>query len=399
MRFTSRNSSEKGTSRPFSEQWLTEPPDQAPPPERRGSSLPSWLPGEGVLAALAVLLLILVALPWRHSSDVERDPNQNIVPAAAAMAETPASDDARPTQIPTATGVAVAEAPSDSEPTQEAEPTDVPDPTATTASQPTPGPRPEGAIVPDSRIVSYYGFPGEPNMGILGEYLMADLLLLLQEQGAVYEAVDPSKPVQLAFEIIGSIAQPWATDDGDWLHYIGEDLLQQYVDFTAENNLLLIIDVQFGTNGIEEEIAWARKWLAYPHVHLAIDPEFAVEEGQVPGQVIGSITAEDVMYAQRELATISQDFGIPPKLLILHQFTRGSVTDRETITPVDGVQFIIEVDGFGPPADKRATFDYILQDSPTDLVGFKLWYKQDIPLMTEQEVVDLSPSPILVIYQ
>ena len=31
--------------------------------------------------------------------------------------------------------------------------------------------------------------------------------------------------------------------------------------------------------------------------------------------------------------------------------------------------------------------------------GFKLWYRQDEPLMTEAEVLALSPSPDLVIYQ
>ena len=38
--------------------------------------------------------------------------------------------------------------------------------------------------------------------------------------------------------------------------------------------------------------------------------------------------------------------------------------------------------------------------SPTiDYFGFKLWYRQDDPLMTEDEVLALAPSPDVVIYQ
>ena len=49
-------------------------------------------------------------------------------------------------------------------------------PSAPTAvPEPTPTELPElsldGAIFPDHRVLSYYGFPGNPYMGILGEYI------------------------------------------------------------------------------------------------------------------------------------------------------------------------------------------------------------------------------------
>ncbi|HYI24635.1 MAG TPA: hypothetical protein VD767_04425, partial [Thermomicrobiales bacterium] len=57
-----------------------------------------------------------------------------------------------------------------------------------------------GGLLPDNRILAFYGFPGNPEMGILGEYDMQRLLELLREQAAAYEEADPSRPVLIAFE-------------------------------------------------------------------------------------------------------------------------------------------------------------------------------------------------------
>ncbi len=79
------------------------------------------------------------------------------------------------------------------------------------------------------------------------------------------------------------------------------------------------------------EIEKVRDLLAFPHVHLAIDPEFAVAEGQIPGEYIGSVTAESITYAQQVLAEISATHGIPPKLLVVHQFREDMITNKEQL--------------------------------------------------------------------
>ena len=164
--------------------------------------------------------------------------------------------------------------------------------------------------------------------------------------------------------------------------------------------MLLILDVQFGHRTVQQEIAAMEPYLKYPHVQLALDPEFAVDDGEVPGTVIGSIDAADVLYAQQELARISAENGIPPKLLIVHQFTDSSITNRETIAQIPGVQFVLEVDGFGSPDEKRSTFALLTGGEVFDFHGFKLWYNgQDDPIMTPEEVLALDPQPDLIIYQ
>src|SRR5688500_4966149 len=65
----------------------------------------------------------------------------------------------------------------------------------------------DGALLPSNRILTYYGHPATAQMGILGAYGMEELHQLLLEQAAEYEAVDPERPVIVAFEIIASVAQ------------------------------------------------------------------------------------------------------------------------------------------------------------------------------------------------
>ncbi|MGH2547776.1 MAG: hypothetical protein ACRDHN_00175, partial [Thermomicrobiales bacterium] len=219
--------------------------------------------------------------------------------------------------------------------------------------EPTPTPEPavpgEGAIFPANRVLSYYGFPGNPNMGILGEYSKEDLLTRLQEQGAEYETADNSRPWKLAFEVIASVAQADAGADGLYIMPTDPDVIQEYIDFTAANDLLLILDIQFGLDTIENELGRLRDYLRYSHVYPAIDPEFMLNTGEQPGVDLGSIKAEEVTYAQQKVAEWAAEDGVPEKFLLVHQFNYYMIVDKENIGIVDGVQLVINADGWGPP--------------------------------------------------
>jgi hypothetical protein len=255
------------------------------------------------------------------------------------------------------------------------------------------------AILPRYRILSYYGHPFNENMGILGEHSKEELLRLLQEEQAAYEAADPSRPVMPAFELIASVAQNWPADDDTYLLHTDVETIQEYVDFTAENGILLILDIQIGHSTVRAEIDKIEQWLLYPHVQLAIDPEFAMDEGVVPGTSIGGIDAADITYAQERLAKLALDNDLPPKVLIVHQFYEGMIRNSETLAPIEGVQLLIEFDGFGDPANKTVGYNMFIRDRPIEFGGIKLFYRQDDPLMTPADVVALTPSPDLIIYQ
>jgi hypothetical protein len=256
-----------------------------------------------------------------------------------------------------------------------------------------------GGLLPDNRILAFYGFPGNPDMGILGEYDMGRLLELLREQAKEYEAADPSKPVLIAFEVIASVAQQWPQADGSYLLDTPSTVLNEYADFTRENGLLLILDAQIGYRTVKNDVMGLRPWLAQDHVHLAIDPEFAMGEGQIPGEHIGSVDATDVQWAQQWLVDLARDEGVSPKLLIVHQFKESMITNKDRIVPLRGVQLVIDADGFGDPELKKATYGYMNNQIRVEYAGLKLFYERDVPIMSADEVVNLDPSPLFVMYQ
>ncbi len=260
-------------------------------------------------------------------------------------------------------------------------------------------PTTSGGLLPGNRILSFYGFPGNEKMGVLGEYDMARLLELLREQAREYEEADPSKPVILAFEVVASVAQQLPQADGSYLLDAPSAMLNEYADFTRENGMLLILDAQIGYRTVENDVKGLRPWLAQEHVHLAIDPEFAMAEGQTPGVHIGSIDAADVEWAQQWLIELASAEGVSPKILIVHQFKESMITNKANIVPVPGVQVVIDADGWGPPDQKRATYDVVNNTSEGEYAGVKLFYKQDDPLMTAEDIVNLEPSPLFVMYQ
>ncbi len=254
-------------------------------------------------------------------------------------------------------------------------------------------------IFPANRVLAYYGFPGVDTMGILGEYEPERLLELLREQAAAYEAVDPSRPYKLAFETMASVAQGSPGDRETYLLQTSQKIIQRYVDFTAANDLLLILDCQFGRDTLGRELRNVRQWLKYPHVHLALDPEFKVVAPELPGIHIGSITGERVTHVQKLVARWAVEDGVPEKFLIVHQFVESMITEKETIAPVPGVQLVIDADGWGTPDQKRVCYDVVIGQMPIEYHGFKLFYRQDDPLMTPEEVLAMTPPVDFIMYQ
>lgn len=315
----------------------------------------------------------------------EQPADQEPEPTATLPEEEPTS----PPEEPTATAT---ESP---EPTATAEPTATQEPTAT--------PEPvviEGSLFPGHRIVAFYGHPSTGTMGILGEYSKEDLLAILREQAAEYEAVDPSTPVIPAFELIATVAQPDPQDDGTYLLYTGDEWIQEYVDFTAENDMLLFLDLQVGHSTIPEQLNWIWHWLQYPHVHVAIDPEFATAPDHAPGTIIGGVEGGHINIAIEMLSDLVLQNDLPPKVLVVHQFDTVMIRNKEAITPMPGVDFVLHMDGWGTTEAKVGNYHHFVSNELVQHGGFKIFYRQDIPVMTPAEVLEMGPpAPVFISYQ
>ena len=213
------------------------------------------------------------------------------------------------------------------------------------------------SVLNQHQIVSYYGNPYTELMGILGSDDLETVADLLEVQAARYDKLNGPLGVIPAIHLVYAVAQPHPTENGLYLQYVDGETLDRYLAMTEERGMLLFLDLQIGRSSVAVEIDKVLPYLSRPNVHLALDPEFAVDSRYVPGDVIGSLTADDIDIAQTMLQELVLAKRLPPKLLMVHQFLDDMVVDGDTIDYFPGVELIIDMDGFGPAAVKRATYE------------------------------------------
>ena len=261
-----------------------------------------------------------------------------------------------------------------------------------------------GALLPFNRIVAYYGNFYSKGMGVLGQYPEAEMLAKLASTTAQWQAADPSTPVIPAIDYIAVTAQGSPGKDGKYKLRMPDSQIDYALQLAAKVNGIVILDVQVGLSTLPVEIPLLKKYLSMPNVHLAIDPEFAMHNGQKPGDYIGSMDASDINWTANYLKGLVDANNLPPKVLIVHRFTEDMVTNYQNIKPLPEVQIVMDMDGWGSPAKKTNTYYQTIETEPVQFTGFKLFYKNDIlppstRMMTPAEVLALTPSPVFIQYQ
>jgi hypothetical protein len=226
------------------------------------------------------------------------------------------------------------------------------------------------------------------------------MLARLRTQADAYAAVDPTRPVQPALELIAVLAQGSAGADGGYRARMPAEEIDQVASWAEDNGFLLILDVQAGHADVLEEVRYLLPWLRRSYVHLALDPEFAMQPGQgAAGQGIGSLDAAVVNASIDLLAETVTEQALPPKVLVVHRFLETMVTRYRDIALDPSVQVVIDMDGFGGPAAKLSKYASLVRDQPVQFAGMKLFFRHDTPLLDVGDVLRLDPPPDLVIYQ
>ncbi|MGN6394670.1 MAG: hypothetical protein ACTHMI_03840 [Mucilaginibacter sp.] len=261
-----------------------------------------------------------------------------------------------------------------------------------------------GAILPFHRIVAFYGNMYSKNMGVLGEYPPKVMLKKLQEEVKNWQKADTGIQVIPALHYICVTAQGYPGNNKFYSLRMPFKQIDSVLHMAASINALVFLDMQIGHSSLEREIPLLEKYLKMPNVHLGIDPEFAMKDGSVPGKRIGTFDAEDVNYATKYLAGLVKKYNLPPKIFILHRFTRHMVTNYKNIKLHPEVQFVMDMDGWGGPQLKKDSYKYFIADEPVQFTGFKLFYKNDIKnpphhMLTPKEVLQLKPAPVYIQYQ
>lgn len=262
-----------------------------------------------------------------------------------------------------------------------------------------------GAILPFHRVVSYYGNLYSKKMGVLGEYPEDQMLAKLQGELKKWAKADTTIPVMPALHYIAVTAQGAEGKDGKYRMRMPGKQIDMVLAIAKKINAIVFLDVQVGLSNLKDELPLLEKYLSMPNVHLGIDPEFSMKEGSTPGKRIGTFDAADINYASGLLADIVRKNHLTPKILVVHRFVRNMVKDYKSILTRPEVQFVMDMDGWGPKAKKIDTYKSWVAREPVQFTGFKIFYHNDTEKsgakleMQPQDVLALKPRPIYIQYQ
>jgi hypothetical protein len=256
------------------------------------------------------------------------------------------------------------------------------------------------SILLNNDILAFYGHPLSKNLGILGRHSIKELDEKLSSLAEHYAAENGGRGIRKAFYIIYGTVWP----EGE-IGIIKEDVLQQYIQYALEHDILIFLDHQIGRYNPIDALKRMLPYLRYPNVHLALDPEWRTTK---PMREIGAVTAEEINRAQEIMEAYIIEHRIPgERMLVIHQFNWRMIRNREKVdSGFNRVRLVHCADGFGSPSLKRSSYAYNAEAANIPIKGFKLFYNlgipgagYDSPLLTPKEVYALNPRPYIIMYQ
>lgn len=264
-----------------------------------------------------------------------------------------------------------------------------------------------GALLPFNRIVAYYGNLSSKKMGALGKWPKDTMIRNLLSEVKKWNEADSTTPAIPCLHYIAVTAQGAAGKDGKWRLRMPFKQIDTVLSWAKEINAIVFIDVQVGLSDLQTEIPLFEKYLSMPNVHLAVDPEFAMngKGGKRPGSVIGTMDAKDINWVGDYLVSLVKKNNLPPKIFMIHRFTKGMVPNAKDIKLHPELQVVMDMDGWGPPDLKKGSYRYWINEEPVQFTGFKLFYVNDTEksgkkeMMSREEILKLKPKPVYIQYQ
>jgi hypothetical protein len=266
---------------------------------------------------------------------------------------------------------------------------------ATTTTAPPPPELPRGGrrLLPRYRVVGFYGMQ---NLDVLGAGPPDVVARRLLEVARPYAT--PGHPVMPMFELIATIAHPFPTPSGLYRTHQEDVIVRRYLQAVRRIKGVLVLDVQPGRADFLSEMRHWEPYLRQPDVGVALDPEFAMGPGQVPGRHLGHTDAAAINRASAYVAGIVRRHRLPQKLFMIHQFHGSMIRDKARIAIRPGLAMTWNADGFGARSAKLEDYRSYTRDRRFH-PGLKLFYRNDIDLMRPREVLRLKPVPRVVNYQ
>lgn len=256
-------------------------------------------------------------------------------------------------------------------------------------------------IAPDKTYVALYGSPGSSALGILGQQGIEDTIALAEQYAADYAPLTENTVVP-TMEIITSIATADPGDGGMYTRALAIDQIRPLVDAAGENDQYVVLDLQPGRLDFLTQARMYEELLLEPHVGLALDPEWRLEDDQVHLAQIGSVDAAEINEVVDYLADLTQENHLPQKMLILHAFRNSMIPDVQDVDlSRPELAVVLHADGQGPPSAKHTTWRTLREHaSNIEWWGWKNFIDEDEPMLTPEETIDqVDPEPMFISYQ
>jgi len=262
-------------------------------------------------------------------------------------------------------------------------------------------PRGGRELFPHYRLFGYSGYPGAPGQGRLGIGSLDTRVNEIEQRGKAWRGGRELLPVM---ELIAVTVHGTPGSDGMFRSRAPEAVIKRWHDAATRHKALLLLNIQPGRADFVDEVKYFAKWLKYPNVGVALDPEWAVGKGQTPGRVYGSTSGDELNDVAVYLSKLVADNNLPEKVMLFHQLHVNIVKKPKDLKQQQGVVYINSVDGIGSPGAKVATYSRVIKTRPSYVhAGFKLFYKEDVDtgkrLMTAREVLKLKPQPEYILFE
>lgn len=255
-------------------------------------------------------------------------------------------------------------------------------------------------VLDGRRMVALYGVPGTPSLGALGEQPLDESIRRVKRLASTYENLTKDDVVP-TFELIATVAATSPGGDKDFSSEMSLSTLRPWVKRAAKEGVYVVLDLQPGRTDFVRQAKRYAPLLAYPHVGLALDPEWRLGPKQHHLEQIGSVHADEVNATIDWLADFTRRHDLPQKLLVLHQFRTSMIANRKTVhTDHDAVSVLIHADGQGRQSAKRATWKTLHKGAPKGVLwGWKNFIDEDHPMLTPKQTYQIKPTPDFVSYQ
>ena len=255
-------------------------------------------------------------------------------------------------------------------------------------------------LFPGRRLVALYGHPGTYGLGVLGHQDLAASITRAKQMAAAYRPLS-RVPVVPAFEIIASVAEGSPGPDGSYSYETPVSELLPWVRQATADGLYVVLDLQPGRASLLTQAEHYQSLLTLPDVGLALDAEWKLQPGQRPLRQIGHVDIGEVNSVAGWLAALTARYDLPQKLLVLHQFQLSMLTgERSLDTSRDDLSIVIHMDGQGTPGMKQSTWNAVTAAAPRGVsFGWKDFLVKDHPMLTPQETMTKSPTPVMISYQ